>query len=124
MKNVLSMRLLQFLAVICLLSVIPAKAAQSGDFTYTATGPVASVAGYTGAGGVVTIPKTIKGLSVSSVGQNALQNKTSLTSVTSPNSVISIGGGAFQNCSSDSAEMLATLPRVVFRWHASIRPRL
>ena len=98
MKNVLSMRLLQFLAALCLLSVIPAKADQFGDFTYTATAPVASVTGYTGAGGVVTIPETINGLSVTSIGLNAFRNKTSLTSVTIPGSVTSIGSYAFSGC--------------------------
>jgi hypothetical protein len=99
MKNALSMRLLQFLAALCLLSVIPAKAAQSEDFTYTATATDVTITGYTGASRVVTIPETINGLSVTSIGQNAFQNKTSLFSVTIPNSVTSIGDFAFFGCS-------------------------
>ena len=101
MKNSVPMKLLQFLAALCLLSVIPAKAAQFGDFTYTVTYGVttyATVTGYTGAGGVVTMPETINGLSVTSIGQSAFQNKTSLTSVTIPNSVTNIGQSAFQSC--------------------------
>jgi hypothetical protein len=98
MKNVLSMRLLQFLAALCLISVIPAKAAQFGDFTYTATAPLASVTGYTGAGGVVRIPETIEDLPVTSIGTQAFYNKTTLTSVTIPNSVTSIGNSAFWGC--------------------------
>ncbi|MEY4327250.1 MAG: hypothetical protein RIS24_3421, partial [Verrucomicrobiota bacterium] len=89
------MKLFQFLFALCVLFNLPAKADQFGDFTYTATAPVASVTGYTGAGGVVTIPETINGLSVTSIGLNAFRNKTSLTSVTIPNSVTTIGGSAF-----------------------------
>ena len=98
MKNVLSMRLLQFLAALCLLSVIPAKAAQSGDFTYTATATDVSITGYTGTGGVVTIPDTINSLPVTSIGSQAFRLKTSLTSLTIPNSVTSIAASAFQYC--------------------------
>ena len=98
MKNVLSMRLLQFLAALCLLSVIPAKADQSGDFTYTATATEVTLTGYTGTGGVVTIPDTINSLPVTSIGLNAFRNKTSLTSVTIPDSVTSIGSEAFWGC--------------------------
>ena len=92
------MKLLKFLFALCVIFNLPAKAAQSGDFTYTATGPVASVTGYTGAGGMVTIPETINGLLVTTIGQNAFELKTSLTSLAIPNSVTSIGGGAFFGC--------------------------
>ena len=99
MKNVLPMRLLQFLAALCLLSVIPAHALQFGDFTYNPTNSGTMVTGYTGAGGVVIIPETIDGQPVTSIGQNAFQYKTSLTTVTIPNSMTSIGSSAFLGCS-------------------------
>jgi hypothetical protein len=124
MSNPIPMRLFQFLAALCLLSVIPAKAAQSGDFTYTATATEVSITAYTGAGGAVVIPASINGTPVMAIGDRAFSSLSGLTSVTIPNSVTSIGSSAFQNCSRDSAEMLATLPRVVVRWHASMRPRL
>ena len=98
MKNSLSMKLLQFLAVLCLLSVIPANADQSGDFTYTATATAVTITGYTGTGGAVTIPSSISGLSVTSIGGSAFYAKTSLTSVTIPNSVTTIGSNAFSGC--------------------------
>ena len=99
MKNSLSMRLLSFLATLCLLFVIPAKAAQSGDFTYTSTATEVAITGYTAAGGAVTIPSSIGGLPVTSIGNNAFFNRSGLTSVTIPNSVTSIGYNAFSYCS-------------------------
>ena len=98
MKNSLSMRLLSFLATLCLLFVIPAKAAQSGDFTYTSTATEVAITGYTAAGGAVTIPGSIGGLPVTSIGNNAFFNRSGLTSVTIPNSVKSIGDYAFYDC--------------------------
>ena len=94
MKNALSMRLLQFLAALYLLSVIPAKAAQFGDFTYTATATEVSITGYTGAGGAVTIPSTIGGLQVTGFG-TSFYYKTTLTSITIPDSVTRIENEAF-----------------------------
>ena len=98
MKNSLPIRLLQFLAALCLLSVIPAKADQFGDFTYTATATEVTITGYTGTGGAITIPSAIGGLPVTSIGLVVFQNRPTLTSVTIPNSVTSLGGSAFSFC--------------------------
>ena len=103
MKNPIPMRLLQFLAALCLLSVIPANAAQSGDFTYTATATEVTITGYTGSGGAVTIPSSIGGLPVTAIGEAAFspgyRGNQSIISVTIPDSVSSIGQGAFSECS-------------------------
>ena len=48
----------------------------------------------------VYIPTEIDGKSVTSIGQYAFYNCSSLTSITIPNSVTSIGGYAFSDCSS------------------------
>ena len=104
MKNVLSMRLLQFLAALCLLSVIPANAAQSGDFTYTATTTEVTITGYTGAGGAVVIPASINGTPVTAIGEAAFspgyRGNQSIISVTIPDSVTRIGDYAFSECRS------------------------
>ncbi len=52
------------------------------------------------ASGGVTIPSEIDGLPVTSIASDAFKNRTSITSVSIPDSVTSIGGDAFRNCSS------------------------
>ena len=61
------------------------------EFNYTINNGTITITGYTGPGGAVTIPDTINGLPVTSIGDCAFYNCTSLTSVTIPNSVTSIG---------------------------------
>jgi hypothetical protein len=55
---------------------------------------------YSGLGGEVTIPSTIAGLAVTSIGDEAFFSCTSLTNVTIPGGVTSIGDGAFYDCTS------------------------
>src|ERR1017187_1892992 len=74
-----------------LLSVAVVKADQFGDFTYASDGTNVIITGYTGSGGDVTIPETINGLPVVSIGDWAFYGA-SLTSVTIPNTVKNIGG--------------------------------
>lgn len=50
--------------------------------------------------GAVSIPSTYNGLPVTSIGQSAFINCTSLTSITIPSSVTSIGDSAFSGCTS------------------------
>ena len=90
--------LLPLVGFILLSTPLAASAQQFGDFTYTSDGSVATITGYTGSGGAVTIPATITGLPVTAIGSSAFYNKSSLTSVTIPDSVTSIGNGAFEYC--------------------------
>ena len=69
-------------------------------YTYTINNNgTITITGYTGSGGAVTIPSTTFGLPVTSIGTWAFAH-TSLTSVTIPDSVTSIGDGVFDLCTS------------------------
>ena len=50
-------------------------------FTYTSNSSTITITEYTGDGGNVTIPDTINGLSVTSIGPNAFNNITNLISI-------------------------------------------
>jgi probable HAF family extracellular repeat protein len=72
-------------------------------FTYTTNNGTIAITGYIGPIGYVgaaTIPATINGLPVTSIGSGAFTNNTTLTSVTIPNSVTNIGSFAFSGCAS------------------------
>jgi serine/threonine protein kinase len=88
----------------------PTTATAQDQFTFTTTNGAITIAKYTGPGGAVTIPSTIKGLPVTGIGDNAFMNCTSLTNVTIPNGVISIGESAFRGCANLSS---ITIPNSV-----------
>lgn len=67
-------------------------------YVYTVSGSNATIIGYTGLGGNITIPANLGGFSVTSIGMYAFLRCFSLISVTIPDSVTSIGEGAFQSC--------------------------
>jgi len=75
-------------------------AAQDGDYSYTMNGSpvVATITGYSGAGGAITIPSSLGGYPVVAIGDSAFQNQESITSVIMPNGVITIGYNAFVSC--------------------------
>ena len=70
------------------------------DFTYTSTTSGITITGYTGNSTIVKIPAQIGGKNVIAIASSAFANKTSITSIVVPNSVTSIGAGAFKGCSS------------------------
>src|SRR6186713_2537763 len=83
-----------------LLLLLTLPAAVQAQFNYTTNSGTIIITGYTGPGGAVVIPDTINGLPVTRIGENAFHEKTSLTIVTIPNRVTSIGRDAFRLCTS------------------------
>jgi hypothetical protein len=79
--------------------ILATPAAVQAHFSYTVTSQMVTITGYTGTNGVVAIPSTINGLPVTSIGDYAFQGS-SITGVTIPNSLTSIGNYAFAWCSS------------------------
>lgn len=64
-------------------------------FAYSNYNDGLTIIGYNGQGGSVTIPSTINGIPVTSIGANAFRSYPTLNSVTIPASVTCIGDGAF-----------------------------
>jgi hypothetical protein len=82
-----------------LLAAATAAFAQSeSDFEVSVADGAVTITKYTGKGGRVVIPERIQGLPVTSIGENAFYNCTSLTGVSLPAGVTSIGVAAFSGC--------------------------
>ena len=79
---------------------LPTVEMTGGDYQFSinSDGTSVTITGYTGPGGTVTIPDTLVGLPVTGIAFQAFAFNTSLTSVTIPNSVISVGQEAFYRC--------------------------
>jgi hypothetical protein len=80
-----------------LLLLLTLPAAGQAQWAYTTNNGAITITKYTGPGGAVTIPAAINGLPVTSIGDEAFLGS-GLTSVAIPDSVISIGDAAFENC--------------------------
>ena len=88
-------------ATMVVLCAVCAGAETYGDFEYwVQDGGTVEITGYNGSAEKVDIPKTIDGKSVTSIGDRAFKDCTSLTSITIPNNVTNIGYSAFCGCSS------------------------
>jgi hypothetical protein len=85
--------------------LLAASAQVQAQFTYTtnADGMSATITGYSGLGGDVTIPTNINGLTVTTVGSNAFFACDSLTNVTIPGSVTNLDSLAFYFCTNLSS---------------------
>ena len=81
-----------------LLLLLALPAAVHAQFTCTTNNGTITITGYTGPGGAVTIPDTINGLPITSIGAWAFSFCTNLTGITIPDSVANIGGDAFLYC--------------------------
>src|ERR1035438_7421287 len=80
-----------------LLLLLTLPAVVQAQFSYTVNNGTITITG--GPGGAVTIPSTINGLPVTSIGDDAFWFCYSLTSVAIGNSVTNIGDSAFCSCS-------------------------
>jgi hypothetical protein len=70
-------------------------------YTYTTNNDgTINLSGYTGPGGVVTIPGMINNLPVTTIGVSAFRANSSVTSVIIPNSITFISTAAFYGCTS------------------------
>ncbi|MGA2245545.1 MAG: leucine-rich repeat domain-containing protein, partial [Verrucomicrobiota bacterium] len=83
----------------CLLFLLMLPAATQGQFLYTTNSGTVIITGYAGQGDAANIPNTILGLPVTGIGPWAFYSS-SVTNVTIPDSVVSIGDGAFFDCES------------------------
>ena len=95
-----------FLALCMMISVIPlgvitATAETSGDFEYSVISEdekTCVITGYNGTATELTIPSQLDGYTVTCIGEQAFRGYHSLTSITIPDSIISIGWYAFWDC--------------------------
>ena len=88
-----------FSVLLAPLSVLPASAATSGYYTYAVSNGEATITDCsTSISGSVTLPSTLGGYPVTSIGDSAFKYCTSLTSIIIGNSVTSIGNDAFYYC--------------------------
>lgn len=101
------MRLLKRLAAVlvavslfCAVLPLPASALTSGDFDYELLddGSAVSITAYNGTDSAVVIPSQIDGLPVTKIDQGAFRAKSTLVSITFPDTLRSIGTRAFEAC--------------------------
>ncbi len=69
-----------------------------GGYNYTISNGNATISGYTGPGGTITVPGTLGGLPVIAIGDSSFISNHNLTMITLPDSLTSIGRYAFSNC--------------------------
>jgi hypothetical protein len=119
------MKMPQNLIQMCLLSavILPTAVNAQFDFTTNSDGSL-NIEIYIGSGGAVDIPMTTNGLSVTSIGEAAFYNKTSLTSVMIPDSIISIGTNAFHGCTDLTNVTIGTNVTSIGDWAFSYCPSL
>jgi len=74
------------------------EASDGADYIYIIENGEATITGYTGSGGDITIPAKLCGKPVTNIGNSAFEGCLGLTSVVIPDSVTTIGGRAFYDC--------------------------
>jgi hypothetical protein len=76
-------------------SSVTVSAANEGDYTYEVSSGSATITGYSGTDGSITIPATMGGYATVRIGDAAFYENTNLSSVNIPNGVTTIGNNSF-----------------------------
>jgi hypothetical protein len=84
--------------LLSLLLMALSPVAVQAQFTWITNNGTITITGYTGSGGLVIIPETINGLSVTHIGDQAFAYSAKLTNVSIGNNVTNIGISAFRTC--------------------------
>ena len=116
------------LCIILTVATFPAMAATTGTTTeglaYSISNNKVTITDYTGSATSLTIPSTIEGYPVTTIGNEAFSYRTSLTSITIPNSVTSIGDSAFYECSTlksiNIPDSVTSIGNYAFAWCGSL----
>jgi hypothetical protein len=85
------------------------------QFLYTTNDGTITITGYTGSGGAVLIPGTLDGFPVTTIGDSAFRQR-DLTSVTIPNSVLTLGDRAFFGCTNLASVTLGNSVTAIQDW--------
>ena len=101
------------------------KATASNGYTYTelSDGTI-EITGYTGTATALTIPSTIDGKKVTSIGDYALRSNKIITSLTVPNTVTKIGIYSVANCTLLETVTLADSVESIGNWSFANNPKL
>ncbi len=67
-------------------------------YTFSIEDDSATIIGYMGSGGIVTIPETLGDFTVTAIADNAFKNVTTLTGIKMPDSLTTIGTWSFFGC--------------------------
>lgn len=97
--------------------------AQAQDYRYTISEGEVTITKYIGADSDAVIPATIEGLPVTEIGEYAFRASRTLTSVTIPDGVITIGKEAFGNTNITDLtipESVTTIENGAFRYSGSL----
>ena len=100
MKKVISLFcvLAMLLATMGVGGISFASADTYGDYTYTVSDGAATITKYTGSATTLSIPSTLGGYPVKTIGNSAFDYSDSVTSLTIPSSVTAIESYAFYDC--------------------------